>query len=181
MMMSLSARSIDRLIGTVDAIFLGDLFALCGPCRRSVRRALARLRLRLQGLPPLALPLVGSGGVSSLVAAPSPSHAPGSVDASTGPAIPAGPPAQQQPGFSFFGGRRERAGPSFFSARSQSSGGVRDEREEEEAAAAVRLAEQLQRVRVRLCVCVVVVVGGGGGGDRAWWVSSCGVVSLACF
>lgn len=32
------------MIGPIDAIILGDLFGLCGPCRRSVRRAWAYLR-----------------------------------------------------------------------------------------------------------------------------------------
>lgn len=152
------------MIGTVDAIFLGDLFALCRPCIRSLRRAIARLRLKWEGrASPLHLPLAhrqGSGGLDSL--ASQPDHDGGSVDTpthasavsqagvSTGPPLPPQQQPRQSGLFSFFGGRA-RGTPGSFGWSSGSEGsGVCQQRDEwdEEVAAAVRWAEELQCKRV---------------------------------
>lgn len=146
------------MIGTVDAIFLGDLLALCRPCTRSLRHALVRLRQKWETRSPLPLPFLNpfSSGISSLASLPGSTDSPihtSAMSRAPAPASmgPAQPPLHQEPRrFSLFGGR-ERAGPSLFSRSSGSEGSVvrpRDECEEE-AAAAARWVEELQRKRVR--------------------------------
>lgn len=157
------------MFGTVDAIVLGDLFALCRPCYRSLTRAWTRLwhqrQLQQQqgSLLPVTLPFVSRPANVTANPGPgfpgrSPSLLPtlgsavagnGNVSSAVASCVsssPAEPPPQQQRWWSVLGWPYRRSS-SIRGAGSVGSSGIRVEYEEEAAAMAWK-AEETQRLRV---------------------------------